>query len=225
MQTGLRSFMCLVGDSIENSIENNLTRAIVRASIVVDALINQQEQKIYTLVDAVSKEGVYGWSDDALLAMYQKLFITQAAVCELYFHYDTAGGQTLWITPVSVLLCTNISSASNDDKKKKKAPLAAANGERYLPNFEFYMTYDNFFSATSHNVQKLLDQFWTRYETITSYDTALSLIGLKAPVEWYQVQRRYRELAAKYHPDKGGDANKFIEIRRAYESLKHILKI
>ena len=33
------------------------------------------------------------------------------------------------------------------------------------------------------------------------------------------LKKKYRELATKHHPDKGGDAEKFKQIRRAYDVL------
>jgi hypothetical protein len=34
------------------------------------------------------------------------------------------------------------------------------------------------------------------------------------------IKKRFRELAKKYHPDMGGDDNKFIELIENYEKLK-----
>jgi curved DNA-binding protein CbpA len=33
------------------------------------------------------------------------------------------------------------------------------------------------------------------------------------------IKRRFRELALKYHPDRGGDSEKFIEILDVYKKL------
>ena len=48
----------------------------------------------------------------------------------------------------------------------------------------------------------------------------LSLLGLSAYANSQDIKRRYRELAKKYHPDHGGDAEKFIELLGVYERLK-----
>ena len=34
-----------------------------------------------------------------------------------------------------------------------------------------------------------------------------------------QAKRAYRQLARRYHPDRGGDVQQFIRVRRAYEAL------
>lgn len=39
-----------------------------------------------------------------------------------------------------------------------------------------------------------------------------------------QIRRRYRNLITKEHPDKGGDADKFAAIQRAYDVLSNAAK-
>ncbi|WP_216824995.1 J domain-containing protein [Agarilytica rhodophyticola] len=179
-------------------------------------------------MEAVTAEHVYEWSTEPLVAMYQKLFITQAAVCELYFRYDCVADKTLWITPVSVLLAAaNDTTLKNscEDSGASATDLSSVQEQRYVPNYAFYMAYDNFFSATSDNVKQLLEQFWTRYQQVMDRQPALAVLGLDSSASMEKIRQRYRELAACYHPDKGGEADKFIEIRRAYESLKSQAKI
>ena len=48
----------------------------------------------------------------------------------------------------------------------------------------------------------------------------LSLLGLSPYASSQDIKRRYRELAKKYHPDHGGDAEKFIELLGIYERLR-----
>ena len=48
----------------------------------------------------------------------------------------------------------------------------------------------------------------------------LSLLGLSPYASSQDIKRRYRELAKKYHPDHGGDAERFIELLGVYERLK-----
>ena len=39
-----------------------------------------------------------------------------------------------------------------------------------------------------------------------------------------QIRRRYRNLITKEHPDKGGDADRFAAIQRAYDVLSNTAK-
>jgi hypothetical protein len=53
------------------------------------------------------------------------------------------------------------------------------------------------------------------------YDSQLlSLLGLPPYAGMLEIKQRYRELAKRYHPDHGGDSEKFIELVEIYERLK-----
>ena len=52
------------------------------------------------------------------------------------------------------------------------------------------------------------------------YDPGLlDRIGLSPVADEEAVKKRFRELAMKYHPDKGGDPTKFIELMSVYREL------
>lgn len=48
---------------------------------------------------------------------------------------------------------------------------------------------------------------------------ALIVLGLPANATRQQIKRRYRALAKKYHPDRGGDQKQMQRIIAAYEVL------
>ena len=48
---------------------------------------------------------------------------------------------------------------------------------------------------------------------------ALAVLGLPANATPQQIKRRYRALAKKYHPDRGGDQKQMQRIIAAYEFL------
>jgi hypothetical protein len=52
------------------------------------------------------------------------------------------------------------------------------------------------------------------------YDnTLLSNLGLPLNSSMETIKSKFRELAKKYHPDLGGDSEKFIELVKAYKKL------
>jgi len=45
------------------------------------------------------------------------------------------------------------------------------------------------------------------------------ILGLSRTATEKEIKTAFRKLAAKHHPDKGGDHKKFVEIKEAYETL------
>lgn len=92
------------------------------------------------------------------------------------------------------------------------------------PLRRYYLEWDHLHSTDESDVATLLQGFWERYFAIERQADALRLLelaGEEAP-SWAKIQRQYRVQAAKHHPDKGGDSDRFIEIREAYELLRQL---
>ncbi|HLB45697.1 MAG TPA: J domain-containing protein [Anaerolineales bacterium] len=47
----------------------------------------------------------------------------------------------------------------------------------------------------------------------------LSLLGSSPQADIAEIKKRFRDLAKRYHPDLGGDGEKFIELMETYERL------
>ena len=88
-----------------------------------------------------------------------------------------------------------------------------------MPN-AYYLDWNNNNNTTEANVKKLLDNFWQRFANVDEQAMALRTLKLKADASTREITRSYRTLAAKHHPDKGGDTDTFIHIRQAYELLR-----
>ena len=69
-------------------------------------------------------------------------------------------------------------------------------------------------------MKNIIDNFWQRFANVDEQTMALRTLKLKADASHNEITRSYRELASRYHPDRGGDHEKFINVRRAYELLK-----
>lgn len=51
---------------------------------------------------------------------------------------------------------------------------------------------------------------------------ALAVLGLEEPAPASRIKQRYRELAMRWHPDRGGDGRRFQELQEAYAILTEI---
>ncbi|MEH6649365.1 MAG: DNA-J related domain-containing protein [Motiliproteus sp.] len=84
---------------------------------------------------------------------------------------------------------------------------------------EYYLDWSEFELSSSESVQQLLDSFWQRYYADDQQQQALDHLQLTADCRWPEIRHAYRKLAAIHHPDKGGDSDRFRQIREAYELL------
>jgi len=93
----------------------------------------------------------------------------------------------------------------------------------------YYLDWHNYDTSTEE-IESLLAQFWQRYLTgsnavLTQQDwTALAhKWQLPAHYDLPTLQKTWRKLALSNHPDKGGCAAAFNQIKREYEQLKAML--
>lgn len=67
--------------------------------------------------------------------------------------------------------------------------------------------------------QALWGSFANPVRPILERQQALSVLGLPPSATRQQIKRRYRALAKKHHPDRGGDQRQMQRIIAAYELL------
>lgn len=87
------------------------------------------------------------------------------------------------------------------------------------PLSRYYLDMSHLESATSENINSLLDVFWEKYLRNEKRGDALKVLGLDDPVSDKEIVKRYRKLASTHHPDKGGDNEKIQSINEAYAVL------
>jgi hypothetical protein len=83
----------------------------------------------------------------------------------------------------------------------------------------YYLDWSNLNSITVEDIETLFSQFWQEYRAVDSIDAALTTLGLDKNVGWLDIRQAYKKKITTCHPDKGGRADDFIEIRKAYEIL------
>lgn len=85
---------------------------------------------------------------------------------------------------------------------------------------EYYLDLKNLESTTPGDVRDMLKSFWKKFTSFEKRESALKTMGLNPDASESEIKSKYRELAREHHPDKGGDAEKLIEINAAMEILK-----
>lgn len=147
-------------------------------------------------------------ADEPQLALFQIHFLTMNALYQLQ--------QELWpekiflqVSPLKIGLLTLSDHVSGDNSIDAS--------EDSLRNY--YLDWNNYAGADSEQVQSLLDSFWTKYMNIDQKSDACFVLKVEPDSSWQEVQKSYRRMAAQHHPDRGGDARKFLQVREAYELL------
>ncbi len=84
---------------------------------------------------------------------------------------------------------------------------------------DFYLDWSHYHHTEAADVAALLADFWRRAGRSDERSAALRSLQLPEDADADAITRRYRQLAARHHPDRGGDSEAFIRARQAYECL------
>jgi len=168
------------------------------------ALIKQLQQQA---------ESFAGTAQSGDLALFQKHFLVMNALYQLR-DVLLEEGIVLLIDPLLIRL---VETGDEDD-------CYSSDLARDEPLRRYYLDWNNLHQTSASDVAALLQGFWDRYYAVDRQAEALTLLGLaqcEAP-SWPVIQRSYRQLIARHHPDKGGAQDRFIAIREAYELLRQL---
>ena len=66
----------------------------------------------------------------------------------------------------------------------------------------------------------VVDKEKFKYKTIKKDRSPYSILYVTPDAPHFVIKAAYKALAFKYHPDRGGDADKFQEVASAYEAVK-----
>jgi DnaJ-domain-containing protein 1 len=92
--------------------------------------------------------------------------------------------------------------------------------ERHDPLREYYLNLSNMNKESESSIESLLNSFWTRLSHFNAAPEAHKTLGLTGNESHQEKQQRYRKLAQKHHPDKGGNAQEFDRIQQAWKSIR-----
>lgn len=162
----------------------------------------------FECIKALQAAAMPGFPDEPLtqpLSLFRMHFVL--------FHGLYRLRETLWreqqahleITPLSIRL---LPYASGQAALTEPDPLRA-----------YYLEVTHLHTTTEAEVQQKLAKFWTWFHAQDHRQAALRTLGLEDPVDAATLKQRYRELAMRHHPDRGGDNDRFRAIRQAFDQL------
>ena len=166
----------------------------------------------YEIITALKAQGLYiDAMDDSSMELYTGHFLVMNALYAL--QQELLGdGFYLRISPME----NRLVPARAGDHGELRAESADAALSTY------YLDWRNLDTMTADGVEKLLGGFWERFSAVDRRPNALAVLGVDANSGWDDIKAAYRRLAAQHHPDRGGDAGKFIEVREAFLVLRGV---
>ncbi len=87
------------------------------------------------------------------------------------------------------------------------------------PLRDYYLNLDNLAATGRDDVAALLAAFWERFVGQDELTAALRTLDLEEAADYPTAKRRYRELALRHHPDRGGDHETLQTINAAMAVL------
>ncbi|MFT5757236.1 MAG: hypothetical protein ACI9LM_001965 [Alteromonadaceae bacterium] len=143
---------------------------------------------------------------DLQIVIFQKNFFVMNALYQIQRDIQTEGF-SLTIFPLEICMLPN-RAGGKSELTTRDTDLA-----------HYYLDWSNLESITCEEVEALFSNFWQRYRAVDKVNAALTTLGLNKGVNWFDIRKAYRKKIVISHPDKGGCAEDFIEIRAAYEIL------
>ena len=202
------------------SIHNSLVLAVLSIlksttdSLSLYDLMKLLEKLDYSLIDtnlSVSNE----------LLMFRKNFVLMNALYQIQRDIHSSG-YYLYISSLKIQL---LPISQSDDNSLQGISTDTLKTDKALS--QFYLDWSNY-DVDQSEVDDLLKGFWTRYIELNQASdftdkrlAALQLLELESSSSWENIQQAYRRMVTKYHPDKGGESSRFIDIREAYLVLKY----
>jgi len=149
------------------------------------------------------------------LTLFKSHFLLFNALYKLQCELPESEGKSLEISPLKIQL-RSLSSPGNESSLTD-----SSQGKLR----DYYLDINNLKNTSSQDVDDMLSKFWEIYFSRDKRIEALEVMGLEEDAPFDEIKKRYRQLAKKLHPDKGGDKERLQEINRAMEILEDCNKV
>ncbi len=163
----------------------------------------------FDLIRALAARDVPCFSEKSLsrpLELYQIHFILFHCLYRLRQFIWRDSGRTLDIHCLRIRL----RSGGVADNTAAEATMTAGD-----PLAAFYLNLDNL-EVDEEQVVAMLSGFWMNMDQGSRREEALRTLGLADPVSPVEIKQRYRRLAMRHHPDRGGDT---VTLQRLNEAM------
>lgn len=107
-------------------------------------------------------------------------------------------------------------STSNNDPTKSYIETAD-------PLANYYLNPKHYFETQENDITEMLKSFWKKYLAQDQKQDALKVLDLPYDADAKAIKDKYKRLAHKHHPDKGGCAEIFNQVREAKKILDQLI--
>lgn len=218
---------------IHTSLHNPLLPLV--KTIVCDSTVSQSEYDILKKLTALGVfTQLYG---EASTVLFQKHFLLMNALYQLRDECIEQGLGVVYISVLNIQYVPHITQNATTERLNKVAPLnnivqpydtsvsLRIDDKGTNEKLRAYYLDMNNLATSAGDINTMLTDFWhefAKWQGQVSNDLlhkSFQELGVEPSVSFEYVQKTYRTLVAKHHPDRGGDAKKFIAIRHAYEMI------
>jgi hypothetical protein len=165
-----------------------------------------EHRLLWALVHRGVEDLAAGGPGDAL-ALFRRHFRLFHALYRLRSALRTTGVEDLDIHCLSVRLRTHRSVRTRLPEPEDRLAL-------------YYLDASVLDRTTEEEARRLVDTGFAIVPRFERRSSALAVLGLADPVSQSEIRRRYRALAHRLHPDRGGCVQRFQELSRAMAELR-----
>ena len=213
--------------NMHTSIHNPLLPLV--KTIVCDSTVSQSE---YHILKKLTAFGVFTQlHGEASTVLFQKHFLLMNALYQLR---DECIAQHIGVIYISVLHIQYVPRTEQQDNTGVPSDTEQYNNALEPLRIDdkgsneklraYYLDMNNL-ATSAADINTMLTDFWRKFAKWQGHVSNDLLhksfleLGIEPSASFEHVQKTYRTLVAKHHPDRGGNAKKFIAIRHAYEMI------
>ncbi|MCZ2721292.1 DnaJ domain-containing protein [Marinomonas sp. 15G1-11] len=155
-------------------------------------------------------------ADDSNLCLFRQHFLVMNALYQLQSQLLQDEGLILSISPLKIQIDFTVTQETSTDTKKNQTELKFS-AEKKIINY--YLDWDEYIKTDEAEVEALLESFFKGLHNPSAIEEAFRTLQLPKTASSHEIRNQYRKLISRSHPDKGGSASDFIELKEAYELL------